>query len=64
MSLDRLSTALSRSYRLERELGQGGMAPTSLAEDRNHGGTVTSEARDPEDALGKGVVLGLEIALD
>ncbi|MDZ4674620.1 MAG: protein kinase, partial [Gemmatimonadota bacterium] len=33
---DRLSAALSRSYRLERELGQGGMATVYLARDLKH----------------------------
>ena len=33
---DRLATALGRSYRIERELGQGGMATVYLAEDLKH----------------------------
>ena len=33
MTPDRLAAALGRSYRIERELGQGGMATVSLAED-------------------------------
>ena len=32
LSADRLSVALGRSYRIERELGQGGMATVYLAE--------------------------------
>jgi len=34
--VDRLATALGLSYRLERELGQGGMATVYLAEDLKH----------------------------
>jgi len=32
----RLAAALSRSYRLERELGQGGMATVDLAQHLKH----------------------------
>jgi serine/threonine-protein kinase len=35
-SSDRLAAALSRSYRIERELGQGGMATVYLAQDLKH----------------------------
>ncbi|HEY6114871.1 MAG TPA: serine/threonine-protein kinase, partial [Candidatus Dormibacteraeota bacterium] len=35
-ALDRLTSALSRSYRIERELGQGGMATVYLAQDLKH----------------------------
>jgi hypothetical protein len=34
--LDRLKAALSHRYRIERELGRGGMATVSLAEDLKH----------------------------
>jgi len=35
-SLDTLRQGLSSSYRVERELGQGGMASVYLAEDLKH----------------------------
>ena len=33
MTIDRVSAALSDRYRIERELGQGGMATVYLAQD-------------------------------
>jgi len=53
---DRLATALSRSYRLERELGQGGMATVYLAEDLKHKRQVAVKVLKPE----LGAVLGAE----
>ncbi len=47
-SLDRLTTALSRSYRIERELGQGGMATVYLAEDLKHHRRVAVKVLRPE----------------
>lgn len=35
-TLNRLTASLSDRYRIERELGQGGMATVYLAQDREH----------------------------
>ncbi|MEO8030495.1 MAG: protein kinase [Gemmatimonadota bacterium] len=49
MSLDpRLSTALSDRYRIERELGAGGMATVYLAEDLKHDRKVAIKVLRPE----------------
>jgi serine/threonine-protein kinase len=53
---DRLTTALADRYRLERELGQGGMATVYLAEDLKHARTVALKVLKPELAA----VLGAE----
>ncbi len=53
-TLDRLSAALSRSYRLERELGQGGMATVYLAEDLKHRRQVAIKVLSPELAAALG----------
>ena len=55
-SADRLSVALGRSYRIERELGQGGMATVYLAEDLKHDRKVAIKVLKPELAA----VLGAE----
>ena len=55
-SSDRLSNALADRYRLERELGQGGMATVYLAEDLRHGRRVAIKVLKPELAA----VLGAE----
>ncbi len=47
-SLDRLTSALTDRYRLERELGQGGMATVYLAEDLKHGRKVAIKLLHPE----------------
>jgi serine/threonine-protein kinase len=45
---DRLAAALSDRYRLERELGAGGMATVYLAEDLRHGRKVAIKVLRPE----------------
>jgi Tol biopolymer transport system component len=47
-SFDRLKTALADRYRLERELGQGGMATVYLAEDLRHNRKVALKVLKPE----------------
>ncbi|HUF36418.1 MAG TPA: protein kinase, partial [Gemmatimonadales bacterium] len=44
----RLTSALAARYRLERELGQGGMATVYLAEDLKHGRKVAIKVLHPE----------------
>ena len=53
---DRLTAALSDRYRIERELGQGGMATVYLAEDLRHKRKVALKVLKPELAA----VLGAE----
>ena len=53
---DRLTAALSDRYRIERELGQGGMATVYLAEDLKHKRKVALKVLKPELAA----VLGAE----
>src|SRR3954466_6589234 len=55
-SFDTLSTALADRYRLERELGHGGMATVYLAHDRKHAPKVAIKVLKPELAA----VLGAE----
>ena len=45
---DRLTTALADRYRLERELGQGGMATVYLAQDLKHDSKVAIKVLKPE----------------
>ncbi|HUF65507.1 MAG TPA: hypothetical protein VMM17_05970 [Gemmatimonadaceae bacterium] len=52
----RLITALSDRYRIERELGAGGMATVYLAEDVRHGRQVAIKVLHPE----LGAVIGAE----
>jgi len=47
-ALARLTAALSRSYRLERQLGQGGMATVYLAQDIRHNRRVAVKVLRPE----------------
>ncbi len=49
--LDRLGVALGDRYRVERELGAGGMATVYLAEDRRHDRQVALKVLRPEFAL-------------
>ena len=44
---DRLSAALSERYRIERELGAGGMATVYLAEDLKHDRKVATCGKCP-----------------
>ncbi len=55
MTLDTLAAALSDRYRIERELGQGGMATVYLAEDLKHGRKVAIKVLRPELAAVIGV---------
>src|SRR5262245_5589627 len=43
-----LRAVLADRYRIERELGRGGMATVYLAEDRRHGRRVAIKVLDPE----------------
>jgi len=52
--LSRLSAALEGRYRVERELGQGGMAVVFLAEDRKHNRPVAIKVLKPGLALAIG----------
>jgi serine/threonine-protein kinase len=55
-TMDRLAAALADRYRIERELGQGGMATVYLAQDLKHDRKVAVKVLKPELAA----VLGAE----
>src|SRR5512135_1081197 len=46
--LDRLTTALAQTYRLEKELGAGGMATVYLGEDLSHQRRVAVKVLRPD----------------
>ena len=48
MTLERLKVSLADRYRLERELGQGGMATVYLAQDLKHDRKLAVEVLRPE----------------
>src|SRR5262245_13811656 len=48
--LERLQRALADRYRIERELGRGGMATVFLAEDLKHRRRLAIKVLDPEAA--------------
>jgi len=52
---DRLVSALADRYRIERELGAGGMATVHLAEDLKHDRKVAIKVLKPGDELRKKV---------
>src|SRR5687767_538749 len=57
--VDRLGTALAERYRIEREIGAGGMATVYLAHDLKHARNVALKLLDPE----LGAVLGAQLSL-
>jgi eukaryotic-like serine/threonine-protein kinase len=54
VTIERLTAALADRYRIERELGQGGMATVYLAEDLKHDRKVAIKALRPELAAALG----------
>ena len=47
-SIERLSAALTDRYRVEREVGQGGIATVYIAHDRKHGRDVAIKVMHPD----------------
>ena len=58
-SLQRLTAALSDRYRIERELGSGGMATVYLAQDIKHDRRVAVKVLRPELAARSSILLQL-----
>lgn len=54
IDVDRLRTALADRYRVEREIGRGGMATVFLAEDLRHGRSVALKVLRPDLAASLG----------
>src|SRR5688572_32629769 len=54
LPFDRLKTAISQSYTVDRELGRGGMATVYLAEDTNHERLVALKVLHPDLAASLG----------
>jgi serine/threonine-protein kinase len=54
-TLDRLTRAIADKYRVERELGSGGMATVYLAHDLKHNRQVAIKVMKPEVAAAIGV---------
>ena len=52
--MQKLARALAPSYRVEREIGAGGMATVYLAEDLKHGRKVAVKVLKPELAVAIG----------
>jgi serine/threonine-protein kinase len=55
-SFDRVAAALADHFRLDRELGQGGMATVYLAEDLKHHRKVAVKVLRPELAASLGPI--------
>jgi len=61
MTIERLSAALADRYRIERELGQGGMATAYLGQDLKHDRKVAIKVLGPEPAAVIGAERGVHV---